>query len=158
LRCKLEARLAGHVSAAGAKAGGEAHGFGRSRGDYYTTIHLKTDSDGHPITFEITGGEKAEAPMFEILLRLGPDAAPRAVVADKGYDSRAKRAAARACGAVPVIPYKANAVAPARRVRPRYLPRSRPDRAGRREAQTLQAHCPALRQDEDQARVLRRPR
>ena len=53
--------------------------------------------------------------MFETLLRLGPDATPRAVVADKGYDSRANRAAARACGAVPVIPHKANAVAPAKR-------------------------------------------
>ncbi|MFO7856249.1 MAG: transposase, partial [Paracoccaceae bacterium] len=42
------------------------------------------------------------------------DAAPRAVVADKGYDSRANRAAARACGAVPVIPTKADAANPPR--------------------------------------------
>ena len=39
---------------------------------------------------------------------LGPDIAPRAVVADKGYDSRANRAAARLRGAVPVIPFRAN--------------------------------------------------
>ena len=52
--------------------------------------------------------------MFETLLHLGPDGAPRAVVAGKGYDSRANRAAARACGAVPVIPHKANAATPAR--------------------------------------------
>jgi hypothetical protein len=38
--------------------------------------------------------------MFGTLLRLGSDAKPRAVVADKGNDNRA---AARACGAVPVI-------------------------------------------------------
>ena len=50
--------------------------------------------------------------MFETLLHLGPDTTPRAVVADKGYDSRANRAAARACGAVPVIPTKANAAHP----------------------------------------------
>lgn len=50
--------------------------------------------------------------MFETLLRLGPDTAPRAVVADKGYDSRANRAAARAQGAIPVIPVKANAANP----------------------------------------------
>ena len=41
---------------------------------------------------------------------LGPDVTPRAVVADKGYDSRANRAAARRCGAIPVIPYRANTV------------------------------------------------
>lgn len=52
--------------------------------------------------------------MFETLLHLGLDATPRAVVTDKGYDSRANRAAARACGAVPVIPQKANAATPAK--------------------------------------------
>lgn len=51
--------------------------------------------------------------MFETLLHIGPDATPRAVVADKGYDSRANRAAARACGAIPVIPQKTNAATPA---------------------------------------------
>ncbi|WP_333834845.1 IS5 family transposase [Rubrimonas sp.] len=92
--------------------GAEANGLGRSRGGYSTKIHLKTDFDGRPIAFEITGGEKADAPMFETLPHLGPDAAPRAVVADKGFDSRANRAAARACGAVPVIPHKVDAAAP----------------------------------------------
>lgn len=52
--------------------------------------------------------------MFETLLHVGPDATPRAVVADKGYDSRANRAAARACGAIPVIPQKTNAATPAK--------------------------------------------
>ena len=41
---------------------------------------------------------------------LGPDITPRAVVADKRYDSLANRATARRCGAVPVIPYRANTV------------------------------------------------
>ena len=41
---------------------------------------------------------------------LGPDVSPRAVVADKGYDSRANRAAARRRGAIPVIPYRSNTV------------------------------------------------
>lgn len=52
--------------------------------------------------------------MFEALLHLGPNAAPRAVVADTGYDSRANRAAARACGAIPVIPQKTNTATPAK--------------------------------------------
>jgi transposase len=68
--------------------------------------------------------------MFETLLRLGPDTTPRAVVADKGYDSRANRAAARACGAVPVIPHKANAVTPAKRfARALYRGRARIEQA-----------------------------
>jgi transposase len=68
--------------------------------------------------------------MFETLLHIGPDAAPRAVVADKGYDSRANRAAARACGAVPVIPQKANAATPAKRfARALYRGRARIEQA-----------------------------
>jgi transposase len=69
---------------------------------------LKTDFDGLPIAFDLTGGEKADTAHFETLMDLGPDIAPRAVVADKGYDSRANRATSRKRGAVPVIPYRSN--------------------------------------------------
>ena len=69
---------------------------------------MKTDFDGLPIAFDLTGGEKADTAHFETLMDLGPDIAPRAVVADKGYDSRANRALARNRGAVPVIPYRSN--------------------------------------------------
>ncbi len=69
---------------------------------------MKTDFDGLPIAFDLTGGEKADTAHFETLMDLGPDSAPRAVVADKGYDSRANRATARKRGAVPVIPYRSN--------------------------------------------------
>jgi transposase len=60
------------------------------------------------IGFDLTGGEKADAPHFPILLDIGPDIAPRAAIGDKGYASKANRAAARARGIAPVIPYKAN--------------------------------------------------
>ena len=49
------------------------------------------------IGFDLTGGEKADAPHFSILLDIGPDIAPRAAIGDKGYASKANRAAARAC-------------------------------------------------------------
>ena len=71
-------------------------------------IHLKTDFDGHPIAFDLTGGEKGDAPHFPILLGLGPDVDPRAAVGDKGYASRTNRQAARSRGIIPVIPHKAN--------------------------------------------------
>ena len=55
---------------------------------------MKSDFDGHPIAFDLTGGEKADAPHFSILLGLGPDTDPRA--------------AARKHGALPIVPHKAN--------------------------------------------------
>jgi IS5 family transposase len=60
------------------------------------------------IGFVLTGGEKSDATHFEVLLETGPDITPRAVIADKGYSSKANRAAARARGIAPVIPFKDN--------------------------------------------------
>ena len=60
------------------------------------------------IGFDLTGGEKGDAPHLPILLDIGPDIVPRAAIGDKGYASKANRAAARARGIAPVIPYKAN--------------------------------------------------
>ncbi|MEZ5826830.1 MAG: IS5 family transposase [Geminicoccaceae bacterium] len=97
-----------HVSAAGAK-GGQAHqALGRSRGGFSTKMHVKTDFDGLPNAFELTGGEAADSPMFETLLDTVSDHTYRAVVADKGYDSDANRELVRKRGAVPVIPYRRN--------------------------------------------------
>nr|WP_292598939.1 IS5 family transposase [Mesorhizobium sp.] len=84
-----------HVSAAGAKRGQKDQALSRSRGGFSTKIHLKTDFDGHPIAFDLTGGEKRDAPYFSILLGLGPDVDPRAGIGDKGYASKANRQAAR---------------------------------------------------------------
>ena len=69
---------------------------------------MKTDFDGLPIAFDLTGREAADSPHFETLMDLGPDISPRAAVADKGYDSAANRQIARDRGAVPVIPYRRN--------------------------------------------------
>jgi len=92
----------------GRKRGQQDQALGRSRGGFSTKIHLKTDFDGHPIAFDLTGGEKADAPHFPILLDLGPDIRPRGAVGDKGYASKANRQAARERGIAPVIPHKAN--------------------------------------------------
>jgi len=70
---------------------------------------LKTDFDGLYLAFDLTGGEKGDAPHFPVLLDLGPDIRPRAAMGDKGYDSHANRDAARQRRIVPVIPYKSNA-------------------------------------------------
>lgn len=68
--------------------------------------------------------------MFETLLDTDPDAAPRAVVADKGYDSDANRDIARKRGAVPVIPYRKNRKAiPERFAKALYRGRARIEQA-----------------------------
>jgi hypothetical protein len=92
-------RTRAHVSAAGAKGGRKMSLLGRSHGGFSTKIHLKTDFDGFPIAFILTGGEASDSPQFATLLDIGPEITPRAALADKGYDSKANRAAARKRGA-----------------------------------------------------------
>jgi transposase len=90
------------------KGGQEGQALGRSRGGFTTKIHAKSDASGAIIAFDLTGGERADAPHFPILLGIGPDIAPRAAIGDKGYSSKANRAAVRARGIAPVIPHKSN--------------------------------------------------
>ena len=72
--------------------GQQRQSFGRSRGGFSTKIHLKTDLDGNPLDFHLTGGEASDSTQFETSLDIGP----RIAVTDKGYDSQANRAAALA--------------------------------------------------------------
>jgi transposase len=52
-------------------------------------------------------------------LDIGPDIKPRAAITDKGYDSRANRAAARQRGIIPVIPHRSNTID-----RPKFFPKA----------------------------------
>jgi transposase len=72
-----------------------------------------------PLAFHLTGGEASDSRSFETLLEIGPDITPRAVVGDKGYDSKANRKAARRRGICPVIPYRKNIT-----TRPKFFPRA----------------------------------
>ena len=139
-----------HVWAAGGGQNDQA--LGRSRGGFSTKIHLKVDLGGLPLAFHLTGGEASDCRNFEILLNLGPDIAPRAVVTDKGYDSKVNRDAARRRGICPVIPYKSNAIE-----RPTFFPKrqgTRANRADGRQAQALQAHCTTLRENRKKLRLI----
>ena len=69
---------------------------------------MKTDKEGHPIGFHLTGGEASDSRNFGTLLDAGPDITPRAAVADKGYDAAANRELARQLGVCPVIPHRSN--------------------------------------------------
>jgi transposase len=88
---------------------GQQHqSFGRSRGGFSTKIHLKTDLDGNPLDFHLTGGEARDSTEFETSLDIGPDIRPRVAITDKGYDSQTNRAAALVRGITPVIPRREN--------------------------------------------------
>ena len=50
--------------------------------------------------FELTGGEASDSIQFKALMQAGPVENPRAIVADKGYDSDANRKMAREVGAL----------------------------------------------------------
>ena len=82
--------------------------LGCSRGGFSTKIHLKTDLDGNPLDFHLTGGEVSDSTQFEISLDIGPDIRPRIAMTDKGYDSQANRMATLARGIAPVIPRREN--------------------------------------------------
>ena len=90
------------------KRGQEGQALGRSRGGFTTKIHAKSDASGDIIAFDLTGGEASDARHFDVLLDIGPDIQPRAVICDKGYASKDNREAARERGIAPVIPHKAN--------------------------------------------------
>jgi transposase len=98
-----------HVSAAGAKGAGW-RALGCSREGFSTKIHLETDLDGYPTGFHLTGGEASDSRNLEVLLGLGLDVDPRALVADKGYDAKTNREAARKRGICRVIPYRSNII------------------------------------------------
>jgi hypothetical protein len=85
------------------KGGQEGQALGRSRAGFTTKIHAKSDASGDSIAFDLTAGEASDARHFDLLLDIGPDIQPRAVICDKGYASKAKREA-RDRGIVPVIP------------------------------------------------------
>lgn len=65
--------------------------LGCSRGGFSTKIHLKTDFDGQPLAFHLTGGEASDSRRFETLLDIGPDISPQG-----GADRQRPR-----CGAEP---------------------------------------------------------
>ena len=90
------------------QGGQQGQALGRSRGGFGTKVHLKCDFEGLPLDFHLTGGEASDSRQFEILLDIGPDATPRAVMTDKGSDAQANRDAARRRGIRPVIPHRRN--------------------------------------------------
>ena len=90
----------GEIKADGT-GGQTAEPLGRSRGGFGTEVHAAVTPLGHPVALEATGSQAADGPPLPGLIA-GVEA--RAVLADKGYDSDANRAAIRRRGADPCVP------------------------------------------------------
>lgn len=72
------------------KSSAEAEALGRSRGGFSTKVHALVDALGNPLRFTLTPGRAGDCPQAESLLAFcgGQKAAIRAVLGDKGYDSK----------------------------------------------------------------------
>jgi transposase len=81
--------------------------LGRSRGGFSTKVHLRTNAQGNPLTFEISGGEVHEVNAYDALMGLD-DVNPEKLLADKGYDSDAIRDDLAKRGIEAVIPPRSN--------------------------------------------------
>ncbi len=100
-----------HPHAAGAKkksdgTGGQSEqALGRSRGGFGTKIHAVVTGLGLPTVLRLTAGQEADVTQAATLLEAVPaEATVEAVIADKGYDSKAVVALVQAKGAEAVIP------------------------------------------------------
>src|SRR5450432_1180122 len=73
------------------KRGQQNQALGRSRGGFSCKIHLKTDFDGLPIAFHLTGGEVSDSTQLKTSLDIGPDIEPPAASAALFRSSRIAR-------------------------------------------------------------------
>ena len=95
--------------------------MGRSRGGFGTKIHAAVSPLGHPVALKLTGAEAADSPHLPGLIA---GIETEGVLADKGYDSDANRAAIRGRGAEPCIPPRRNRKEPVAYDRHLYLERN----------------------------------
>jgi transposase len=94
----------------GGKRGIHQRALGRSRGGFTSKIHCLGDARGRPIAFHLTPGEAADCTVYDTLIDL-PEQAPKALVADKAYDTDAIRGDLKTRRIKPVIPPKSNRTA-----------------------------------------------
>lgn len=96
------------------------HGIGRSRGGLTTKIHHAVDGRGRPLAVVITGGQRNDGAMLDLVLadirvpRIDggrPRTRPDAVIADKAYSAGMTRRGLRARGIKVVIPEKSDQIA-----------------------------------------------
>jgi len=97
----------GSCLGSGRKRGIHRRALGRSRGGFTSKVHCLGDGRGRPIAFHLTPGEAADCKAYESLIDL-PERSPKALLADKAYDTDAIRADLKARHIKAVIPPKSN--------------------------------------------------
>ena len=111
----------------GRKRGACANALGRSRGGFTSKIHARCDNQGLPLGFILTGGEASDYTAAEPLMEI-PVAAPKALLADKGYDGDRFRESLLIRGILPIIPPRSNRKVPEHPDYRRYRDRNRVER------------------------------
>jgi transposase len=91
----------------GQKRGAHRRALGRSRGGFTSKLHCLADGRGRPLAFHLTVGEAADCKAHDRLITL-PEQAPKALLADKGYDADAIRADLARRNIQAVIPGRSN--------------------------------------------------
>jgi transposase len=107
------------------KTTAKTEALGRSRGGFSSKIHACSDALGNPRRFIITPGQDSDFGQAQELL--GEDE-PGAVVADKGYDSKAFAQFIAQRKAEVVIPSRSNATTPRHIDRNLYKDRNKVER------------------------------
>ena len=91
----------------GRKRGAHRRALGRSRGGFTSKLHCLADARGRPLAFHLTVGEAADCKAYDTLIAL-PEQAPKALLADKGYDADAIRTDLARRNIQAVIPGRSN--------------------------------------------------
>ena len=91
----------------GRKRGAYRRALGRSRGGFTSKLHCLADARGRPLAFPLTVGEAADCKAYDTLIAL-PEQAPKALLADKGYDADAIRTDLARRNIQAVIPGRSN--------------------------------------------------
>ncbi|WP_249195539.1 MULTISPECIES: IS5 family transposase [Gluconobacter] len=111
----------------GRKRGAHSEAFGRSRGGFTSKIHVRCDNQGCPLGFVLTGGQVSDYKATDALMKLSVPP-PKAMLADRGYDSDSFRQDLLIHGILPVIPSRKSRSAPQKTDWWRYRDRNRIER------------------------------
>ncbi|WP_224777943.1 MULTISPECIES: IS5 family transposase [Gluconobacter] len=111
----------------GCKRGAHTEGFGRSRGGFTSKIHARCDNQGRPFGFALSGGQLSDYKATDTLMAFAvPN--PKAMLADRGYDSDWFRQDLLLRGILPVIPSRKGRSVPQKTDWRRYRDRNRIER------------------------------
>lgn len=109
------------------RRGAHTEGFGRSRGGFTSKINARCDNQGRPFGFAFSGGQVSDYKATDALVTF-PDPNPKAMLADRGYDSDCSRQDLLIHGILPIIPSRKGRNAPQKTDWQRYRDRSRIER------------------------------